>query len=75
MYVGVRISTRQYDFLMNLSKTNNLKVSAIIRKAIDEYMNNYSVEVYQIQPKLDRINDKLDVIIHVLGESNAASSN
>jgi len=75
IYLGIRVTPEQYEFLENYCKVNNLKMSVAVRKAISYFMDNYSVEVQNMNAKLDRIDMKLDLIIKALGEMKVGYSN
>ena len=42
--IGVRLTPEQRDFLENIAKAENTKISVIIREAINDYIINYENE-------------------------------
>ena len=43
--IGVRLTPEQRDFLENIAEAENIKISVIIREAINDYIINYENEV------------------------------
>ena len=74
VYLGIRVTPEQYEFLENYCRVNNVKMSVAVRKAISYFMDNYSVEVQNMNAKLDRIDMKLDLIIKALGDLHGHSN-